>query len=67
MDTFAIAATRVATSSSSAALGQGVFPSYEPPAGRLPLWARLAVMVGASAALWALIGWTAMFLVLKLR
>jgi hypothetical protein len=35
-------------------------PSHEPDVGRWPVWARLAILIGGSAALWAGLGWVAL-------
>ncbi len=40
--------------------------SPEPAVDRWPVWTRLAILVGGSAALWAGLAWVAV-LVLKLR
>jgi hypothetical protein len=37
-----------------------VGPSPEPDVGRWPGWMRLAFLVGASAGLWAGLGWVAL-------
>ena len=62
METLDIAATQVAARrSSSVDLGAVVAaPADEPFVGRWPGWARLAVLIGGSAALWAVIGWLAL-------
>ena len=42
-----------------------IAPLDEPAVGRWPGWARLAILVGGSAALWAGLAWVA-FRILKL-
>ncbi|MGZ3273140.1 MAG: hypothetical protein ACXU82_01975 [Caulobacteraceae bacterium] len=37
-----------------------LFPRVESSDGRWPIWARMAFLLGASLALWAMIGWTAL-------
>jgi hypothetical protein len=40
-------------------------PAHDAAVGRWPGWARLAVLVGGSAILWAVLAWVAL-LVMKL-
>jgi hypothetical protein len=68
MDTLEAAATCAVAGLSSSSLDRGAVagaPSDELQVGRWPGWARLTVVLGGSAALWAAIIW-AVTLVLKL-
>ena len=62
METLDVAGAQVAARrSSSLDLGAVVAaPADEPFVGRWPGWARLAVLLGGSLALWAIIGWLAL-------
>ena len=66
MDTHVAATRAVAGPSSSLDLASvAIAPSHDASIGRWPGWARLAILIGGSAALWAGIGWIA-FRILKL-
>jgi hypothetical protein len=57
VDTHAAATRVVAGPSSPRGLASS---SREPIGGRWPAWARLAILIGGSAALWAGLGWIAL-------
>jgi hypothetical protein len=66
VDTPVVATPVVAAFSVSLDLGAvAAAPSQEPAVGRWPGWARLTVLIGGSAALWAGLAWLA-FRILKL-
>ena len=57
-----ISATRVVAGPSSSIdlASPAVAPTHEPDVERWPGWARLAILIGGSAALWAGLGWVAL-------
>ena len=49
----------MAMPSPSQNLGAIGAPPHDPSIERWPVWARLAILIGVSAGLWAAIGWVA--------
>jgi hypothetical protein len=61
VETLDVAATPVAVvTTRTRNLGAMSASSPEPDVGRWPGWARLAILIGGSAALWAGLGWVAL-------